>query len=150
MKKLILCFFIFLAFGNNTFAQEEISDDYKNAVKKMLQLAGSESTFKVALEQMIQLFKQQKSQVPESVWDELSIEFSKVSIDDLMNMLVPVYHKHFTIDDIKQLIAFYESPIGKKYAEKTPLISKESMQAGADWGRLLGQKVVERLKEKGY
>jgi hypothetical protein len=40
--------------------------------------------------------------------------------------------------------------VGKKFAEKTPLITKESILAGQEWGKQIGQKVVDRLKDKGY
>ena len=71
-------------------------------------------------------------------------------MDELADMLAPVYEKHMTENDLKKIIEFYQTPVGKKYAEKTPLITQESMQVGQQWGMRIGQKVMERLKEKGY
>jgi len=34
--------------------------------------------------------------------------------------------------------------------EKLPLITQESMQAGGEWGKQLSEKIMQRLKEKGY
>ena len=46
---------------------------------------------------------------------------------DAMNDLVPIYQKHFTQDDVDAITAFYESPSGRKYVEKTPEIIGEFM-----------------------
>ncbi|MNL81411.1 hypothetical protein D3C87_2085160 [compost metagenome] len=52
--------------------------------------------------------------------------------------------------DLKELIAFYQSPIGKKLAEKTPFIVADSMQAGQVWGKKLGEDIIKKIQEKGY
>jgi hypothetical protein len=129
---------------------QEISDDYKKAVKKMLEVSGSQAIFKASVSQMMDIMKKQYSSVPDKVWSEFITEMEKTSMEDLIVLLIPIYHKHFTLEDIKQLIDFYQSPVGKKFAEKTPLITQESMQAGYDWGLQIGQKIAEKLKEKGY
>lgn len=131
-------------------ANAQITDSYKANVKKMLHLAGTEATFGAAIKQMFVMFKQQSTNVPEEIWSEFEKEFTQASMDDLVNMLVPVYHNHLTEADLKKMIEFYETPVGKKYAEKTPLIMQESMQIGQQWGLKLGQQFQEKLKAKGY
>lgn len=148
MKKIFTSFFILGISICSATAQ--ISDSYKATLKKMLSVAGTEETFKVAIKQMFGMFKQQKADVPEAVWSDFEQEFSQTSMDELVNMLAPVYHKHMTEEDLAKMIEFYETPVGKKYAEKTPLIMQESMQVGQEWGMKMGQQFQEKLKEKGY
>jgi hypothetical protein len=40
---------------------------------------------------------------------------------------VPLYAKHFTLEDITAINAFYKSPAGKKTIEATPAIAAEAM-----------------------
>ncbi|WP_323973541.1 DUF2059 domain-containing protein [Aeromonas hydrophila] len=47
-----------------------------------------------------------------------------------------IYRKHFTEAELKQLIAFYQSPIGKKSLDTMPAIFQESS--------LVGQSLAER------
>ncbi|NEW84922.1 MAG: DUF2059 domain-containing protein, partial [Mariniphaga sp.] len=61
--------------------------------------------------------------------------------------LIPVYKKHFTQDDVKAIIAFYESPAGNKLAEKTPLIAVEAMQSSQAWGMGLFGKIQAYLSK---
>ena len=55
-----------------------------------------------------------------------------------------------TENDLTKTIEFFETPIGKKYVEKTPFILQESMQVGQQWGAKIAKKIELRLKEKGY
>lgn len=45
--------------------------------------------------------------------------------DDVTNQLVGIYDKHFTDDEIKGLLQFYGSPLGRKLAAETPKIQAE-------------------------
>ncbi|MBP7809243.1 MAG: DUF2059 domain-containing protein [Bacteroidia bacterium] len=40
------------------------------------------------------------------------------------NDLVPLFKKIYTDDELKELVKFYSSAVGKKYLEKSPEISK--------------------------
>lgn len=81
---------------------------------------------------------------------ELKKEFDAASMDDLVERTVPIYQKHLTLEDIQGVIAFYRTPVGQKYAEKTPLINQESMQIGQQWGMEIGKEFAKRMTEKGY
>lgn len=131
-----------------SFSQE--NSTYKSSLQKLIQVSGSEVAYKGVMDQMIAMFKQQQSNVPNEFWDEFAVELNKDAIGQLMNMILPVYQKHLTEADLKGVIAFYETPLGKKYAEKTPLITQESMIAGQEWGKKIGEKVADKLREKGY
>lgn len=133
-----------------TFSFSQENNSYKSSLTKLIQVSGSEAAYKGVLNQMVSMFKQQQSNVPKEFWDEFTIEVNKNAIDQLVNLVLPIYQKHLTEADLLGVIAFYETPTGKKFAEKTPLITQESMLAGQEWGKQIGQKVVDRLKEKGY
>jgi len=53
---------------------------------------------------------------------------SKVLALDVISLYVPIYDKHYTLDDINVLIAFYETPAGQKTLELQPQIAAETMQ----------------------
>jgi hypothetical protein len=62
----------------------------------------------------------------------------------------PVYNKYYSQEEIKQLIVFYESPLGRKVIEVTPLATQETMLIGQEWGEKLGQDIVDELLKEGY
>ncbi len=116
----------------------------------MFVVSGSEKSYQAVVKQMFTMFKQQYSDVELDLWGDLEKEFSKTSLNDLTEMLVPVYSKYMTLEDLKELIKFYETPVGKKFAKNTPLIMQESMQIGQQWGMKVGQDFEKKMKEKGY
>jgi len=148
MKNTLAIVALLMLFTLSTFAQDDKA--YENTLSEMFQVSGSEATFQAAIKQMLSMQKQQHPNVSTEIWAELEKEFLKTSMDDLVAMLVPVYKKHMTKTDLDGLIKFYKSPIGKKFAKKTPLITQESMQVGQQWGMKIGQAFKEKMKAKGY
>jgi uncharacterized protein len=146
MKKIFLAAILF-SFCLPSAAQ---TSTYPATVKKYLEATGSLEIFKTAIGSIMQSFKKMKSEVPDELWKDMETEFSNTSMDDLVALLAPVYEKHLTEADLNEVIKFYNSPIGKKLAEKTPAIMTDSMQAGQEWGKKIGQAIADKLKEKGY
>jgi len=57
-------------------------------------------------------------------------EFRKqFDADTVTNQLVGIYEKHFTEDEIKDLLEFYGSPLGQKVAAEMPKITREALLA---------------------
>jgi len=148
MKKLIAFTFALLFAASLTQAQESTS--YSQTLKEMFAVSGTENTYKSIIGQMFGMFQQQYPQVDSAMWQELEGEFMQASLNDLADMLVPVYQKHLTEEDLKAVIAFYATPTGQKFAQKTPLITQESMQIGQAWGQQIAQDFVKKMEDRGY
>ncbi len=52
-----------------------------------------------------------------------------LSIDELIDAMVPIYQRHLTHSDIQTVIEFYSSPTGQKMIKEMPAMLAESMQA---------------------
>lgn len=63
----------------------------------------------------------------------------------LIDSLVPVYANHFSADELTQLKAFYESPIGRRLVTELGPIQQESAQLGMRWGIRMGSEVQMQL-----
>jgi hypothetical protein len=51
-------------------------------------------------------------------------------IDEMMAEMTPLYANNYTVDEIRQLTAFYKTPVGRKMMTLTPKLSAESMAVG--------------------
>ena len=116
----------------------------------MIVVSGSDATFKLVIPQMFAMMKQQLPNVPAEFWSEAEKEMMKTLVDDLVEMLAPIYHKRLTLSDLQEITKFYESPVGKKMAAAQPAIATESMAVGQQWGMKIATKVQESLKAKRY
>ena len=148
MKNVITICTLLIVFSLHAYGQAD--QEYHLSLKKMFEVSGTEESYKTIIKQLISMYKQQHSEVSTGIWDDLEKEFLKTSINDLVDMLVPVYSKYLTKSDLEELINFYQTPVGRKFAKNTPLIMQESMQIGQQWGMQVGQDFEKKLKERGY
>lgn len=112
----------------------------------MFEVSGTEDSYKTMITQMFGMFKQQYPDIKPELWSELQGEFLTTSLNDLVVMLVPVYQKYMTKDDLEKIIVFYQTPTGKKFATNTPLIMQGSMQVGQQWRLKVGQEFEKKLR----
>lgn len=62
------------------------------------------------------------------------------------DLTVPIYEKHFSDEEIRGLIQFYESPLGKKMTGELPAIVEESSAAGRVWASQIVQKIFADME----
>lgn len=148
MTKTITLIVLALIISTSIFGQTD--KKYAKTLKEMFKASGTEESYQIVISQMFAMFKQNYSEVESELWDGMEKEFLKTSLNELAEMLVPVYSKYLTKEDLEELIKFYRTPIGKKFAKNTPLIMKESMLIGQEWGEKVGQDFMKKMEEKGY
>lgn len=66
-----------------------------------------------------------------------------------MDRMVPIYAKYYTQQDMDDLIAFYDTPLGKKLSTVQPQITLESMSVAQQWAAEIGQKVAAKIMQSG-
>ncbi|HET6251639.1 MAG TPA: DUF2059 domain-containing protein [Tepidisphaeraceae bacterium] len=128
-------------------ADEPVDAQKEKDIRKLLDLSGAAQMGPQMMDAVVGQMKKIYPQVPLEFWNEFAKE---ADYEGLLKLIVPVYEKHFTDEEILELIKFYESPIGKKLAHEQPLMMQESMQAGQKWGQELGMKIARKMQEKGY
>lgn len=114
MKKLVFVFAFALAsqFG---FSQE----DFKADVMKVIEMSGSNATMDAAKAQVLAM-------VPSDKQAEFTKEFDAI-IKSISEQQAKNFMEVYTHDDVKEMIKFYESPVGKKMQEKAPILAEKAM-----------------------
>ncbi|MFB6351962.1 MAG: DUF2059 domain-containing protein [Bradymonadaceae bacterium] len=132
-------------------ASAENSDSETSAkredIRRLLKITGTPKLGLRIARRIIENMKRSYPDVPDKFWAEFEDELSE---DAFISIIVPIYEKQFTHEDVKKLIEFYKTDVGQKYVEKLPTLTEKSMQAGRNWGRKLGQKIVDKLQANGY
>ncbi|NLT51459.1 MAG: DUF2059 domain-containing protein [Ignavibacteria bacterium] len=140
MKNLFLIIFAFATFICAQTPEEK-------AARELMIVSKSADMGIQMIDQLIEMQKQQHPSVGDEVWSSIRSEFNS---DELINILIPIYVKNFTLAEMNEIIAFYKSPIGQKVINKMPAVMQEAMQEGQKWGVVVLNKINARLKEKGY
>lgn len=121
MKKLILSVVVLLV------TQLAIAQDsFKNDVLKVLKASGSGAQMEMAKEQVL-------ANIPDDKKADFSKDFD-ASLPSLYDKMAKVYMETYTHEEIKQMLKFYNSPVGKKITEKASELTKKNMDAAQEWG----------------
>ncbi len=135
MKKVFLSI-AFLLIVQIGMAQEA---NFKADVLKLISISGADAQMKVVKPQILNM-------IPEVNRENFSKEFD-ASIPVLHDKMAKIYMEIYTQEDIKGMIAFYESPVGKKMNEKAGELGQKSMQAGQEWAKEL-QGIMSKYKDE--
>lgn len=136
MKKIILIIF---CLSISLYSQEK-ADNYKKTYKKFIKVSGMEKSFESL---PIQMLSDIQTSISDSVRNELVTEFTN-SKEMLIDLNITVAKKYFNEEELKELINFYETPVGKKLALNYQKIVTESNKNVESWGQIIIQKVLKR------
>ena len=146
MKKIVTIIVTFLTV-NFTCAQEI---EKLSPSMKLMKLLKFESTLiNTSKLGFAPFFNQLRTKgIPEEAIQELmevsDIYFRQVASDsDLKKEMAGIYEENFTKDELKNLVAFYKSPLGQKSLQVLP----EMTHAGGNLGKKYAEKYSENFKE---
>lgn len=136
-------------------AADELSPGKRADIERLLEMTGALSLGKqmaaMTAGQMAQLIKKARPDIPPKVLDVLPEEIGAVfdaNIGSFKEAMIPLYHKYFTGDEIKEMIRFYSTDLGQKTVKVLPALMNESMSVGRKWGESLGPAIGERIKAR--
>jgi hypothetical protein len=119
MKKLVLAV-VFAFVSHVGFAQDQAS---REDVYKVIEKSGATGQINSAKKQVLTM-------IPIEKQTAFIVEFD-VILKKLNDSTVDVYLQEYTKEDIKAMLAFYESPVGIKMAQKSELIAEKSQEVMA-------------------
>jgi len=136
-------------------ATEELSAEKSQAIRTLMELTGAENMaapLKAFLSRnLLGMLVEGDKQPPDEVYAIINVEANLLldeKLPTLLDELVPIYHRHFSHSEIKELIAFYRSDIGQKALREFPGVAAESNQLGSQWGEVLSQELVKRVDSR--
>lgn len=132
------------------------SPAFAKDVLRLMEVTGSLKVgHQMATATMEQVVKSQRVSNPnlparatEIIRQRIDAEFTKSFAPggEMASLLTGIYAKHFTQDDIRGLIAFYESPLGKKVVEALPVVAQESITVANQWAASRMPQVMQDIQ----
>jgi hypothetical protein len=125
------------------------------AIRKLFEVQGTRNTMQAAIAGMSENMKPMlASSLPPGDYRDKLIDLffqkfqSKINVDQLIDLAVPIYDKHFSLEDLDGLTKFYQTPLGKKAVSALPQVVIETQTVSMKWGQQLGQQsMMEVLDE---
>jgi hypothetical protein len=73
---------------------------------------------------------------------------------EIIDLVAKIYAQHFTEAELKEIVAFYKSPTGKKMTAQEPAAINQSLGAAQEWANQFSDMVLQRFRaemaKKGY
>jgi len=139
--------------------EEKAKADAKRAdIRALQKTLGLERLMGTMLEQLmssqIENMRKMRPDIPPEFWERFEKEVRvQFKTEDLLELLVPIYERHYSHEDIRAMLTFFNSPAGQHFVQAGPEVQREAMEAGRRWGRevgvQIGMKIVKELRESG-
>ena len=149
ITKSVLCLVFLFQCLSFVYADTKSNADaeYAKTLNMLFDVSGSTELYNMTIKQILAILREQHPDISEAKWAAIEKEFTDISLNELTVMLMPVYKKYLTIDDLKEIIKFYNTPIGRKYSKNLLPLTQDAMAVGTEWGRKIGQKFSERIDD---
>jgi hypothetical protein len=149
-----------LAFGGSGHAQQKPSASAVETAREIVTLKGAASIFDALIPGVIEQGKSMFEQQNPGLGKDLSEVAAKLRTEyaprltELMTEVATLYASYFTEKEIKEILAFYKSPVGKKMITAEPKALDKSMSFAQDWAVKFSDEVLVKIraemKKKGH
>jgi Uncharacterized protein conserved in bacteria len=140
-----------VAFGPAAHSQQPSAAAMSTA-KEIVTVTGATTLFNPLIagvvEQAKLLFLQQNPGLSKDL-NEIAIKIRNdltPRFDELVNDVARNYAIHFTEQELKDVLAFYKSPAGKKLISEQPKVVDASMKFAQDWANKLSDQVIAQMR----
>jgi uncharacterized protein len=132
-------------------AGRAVADADPKVTMELVQLVTPQETYQMIVTtmttQMMASLQQSGAKMPADAANKMSkAVMEALPYKDLAQWIVEIYASHFTTDEIKQMITFYKTPVGKKAAKLLPEISGETSKK---MGPIVMQRLPAAMKKVG-
>ena len=145
MKGICVAFLSFMIVTSSIQAQGK--SDYLEMLNELLEVTGSTTTTDLFMVKLIEAAKMEYPDVEEDDWKNLELVVHNSRLEYREKKLVPLYQKYLSSEDLEELIKFYHTPVGQKYAKVVPQLSLEANRAGMEWGEQLAKTLEKEIRK---
>lgn len=119
-------------------------------IRRLLELNNAIELGLQAVSLEIEQTKKQFPDAPGKFWEEMENEIKKeFRSESFLSEMVTIYDRHLTAEDVKGLVAFYETPLGQKTIRVLPLLVAEAQKVGEQRGEQIADRVIKKLRAEG-
>lgn len=134
--------------AHDAIGQARQPSEKERIIRRILEVTRTADAMLVTMEAALPAQRASNPNVPPIFWDRF-IARARAERGALIDSIVPVYDRHFTVEELREVLRFYETPVGRRMMLAMPDIMRESMVVGQRWGFVIGQEIGEQLRKEG-
>jgi hypothetical protein len=140
------------AFGATAAAQTAPTSANVQIAREVVVASGATRAFEGVvpsiLQQSLNVFVQQNPDLQKTLVEALKTigpGFEKRT-SEIIDIIASVYATRFSPQELKELLTFYQSAVGKKFVTLLPNVLEESFVKTQEWGGKLSEEIVQTLR----
>ncbi len=133
-------------------AQQQPSPAALGAAKEIVAIKGVRTVYEPLVGGVVEKAKRLFLQTNPMLGKDLNEVAAKLRDDlnprtaEVVAETARLYATRFTEQELKEALAFYKSPVGKKLLVQEPQIADESMRSAASWAEKLSEEVMNKMR----
>jgi uncharacterized protein len=122
------------------------------AAKELLEIKGASAMFEPVINGVVETVKNNFLQTNPSLAKDLSEVAAQLRAEfaprraEVLNDFANLYAQRFSEQELKEVVAFYKTPTGKKFVAEEPLVIDQGLQRAQAWSQRLAEEVLSRMR----
>jgi hypothetical protein len=151
---------VWLAGGTPAGAQQQPSPSAIATAKELLQVKGATTMFDPIIPGIIESTKNMILPTNPGLFKDVNEVATKLRNElaprrtEVVDRIARFYAQRFTEAEMKEVIAFYKSPVGKKFVTEEPAVIDQGLQNAEAWSKQMADEVMNKfraeMKKKGH
>ena len=143
---------------------QTLDDSFRSDIEKLLEVTGTSQMgtqiTQLISSQFVAGLKKSQPSIPDRALElakqVLDAEMAKAFTgpDNLTQQIVAIYAKYYTHEDVRGLLAFYSTDLGKKVIRLMPVVLQEAAAIGQQWAQKqmpgIAAALESRLRAEGF
>lgn len=135
-------------------ADEDFSAEHLKLAQEVIRLTRSAEAFDDILPRLAERTQGVFTRSNPALTREIEETVMEVALEmaerraELARTIQLIWARRFSEEELRQLIAFFESDLGSKFTELTPVITALSVGAARQWEQELSRAMVEETRER--
>jgi uncharacterized protein len=126
------------------------NDELTKQIKKLLEVTNGIIASKTIMTGMLGTQRKNNTTLPDEFYVKMLEAIENGTVTGFIeNAVVKIYRTKFTVQEINEVIKFYDSPVGKKMAAESAPIADAARIEGEKVGQYVAIKIIEGLMKEG-
>jgi hypothetical protein len=160
MRKILIFFALTFLFLSQTVTAFPLNREKTALLDKLFEQTGQTAAAvgmqmaRLSIQQMTTSMKIMNPDIDQKIIDMMEeivedVVYEEIIVkNEYLKMIYPIYLKYLTQDDLKQMIEFNSTPLGKKIIKVLPVIMQEMIPVAQAYSQTLEPKLLQSLTER--
>ena len=128
--------------------------------KELVEIKGASAMFEPVINGVVETVKNNFLQTNTTLTKDLNEVAAQLRTEfaprraEALNDFATLYAQRFSEAELKEVLAFYKTPTGKKFVTEEPLVIDQGLQRAQAWSQKLAEQVLSRfraeMKKRGH